>query len=102
MTRYEIPLTATPQRFSIAMVGVTYQMLLKWNAVSQCWVLDISDANGVGLVFGIPLVTGADLLAQYTYLEFGCELIAQTDGDITAPPAFNNLGVTAHLYFDVP
>lgn len=80
MTAYEIPLSPKPQTFAISLVGVTYLMTLLWNPSLACWVLDIDDANGNPVVLGIPVVTGLDLLAQYSYLGVGGHLIAQTDG----------------------
>ncbi|MBV8159141.1 MAG: hypothetical protein JO278_15885 [Dyella sp.] len=65
------------------------------------WFLDIADAAGNALVSGIPLVTGVDLLAQYSYLAFGFELWVQTDA-ADAPPTFTNLGTDSHLYCVVP
>ena len=96
---HEIPLTSVPQRFSISLNGVTYQLRSIWNDVAQVWVIDISDSSGVLIVGGIPLVCGADLLGQFTYLGIDGVLIAQTDSDPNLPPAFENLGVTGHLYF---
>jgi hypothetical protein len=97
---YEVPLqSGTPQTLSISLAGVTYNLTLTFNTVAQSWTLDIDDSSGNPLVHGIPLVTGADLLAQYGYLNFGGQLFATTDFDPTAPPTFNNLGQTGHLYF---
>lgn len=99
MAYYEIPLSPKPQTFSVALGGVTYQMTLKWNWVSSCWVLDIADASGNAIVNGLPLVTGGDLLDQYAHLGFSGRLIVQTDNDPDAVPTFDDLGSTGHLYF---
>jgi hypothetical protein len=98
-TVYEIPLQANAQSFTITLAGVTYGMQLIWCDPNQTWILDISDVNGNPLVQGIPLVTGIDLLAQYDYLGFGGELVAQTTNDTYAPPTYDNLGSTGNLYF---
>ncbi|MGO9474226.1 MAG: phage baseplate plug protein [Rhodomicrobium sp.] len=98
-TAYEIPLQPNAQTFTIPLAGVTYDMTLHWCDSNQTWVLDIADANGDALVQGIPLVTGADLLAQYGYLGFGGALECQTDDDSYAVPTYGNLGQTSHLYF---
>lgn len=102
MTAYEIPLSAKPQTFSIALSGVTYKMTLRWNIPASVWMLDISDANGNLMIGSVPLVTGADLLAQYAYLGFVGKLVVQTDNDPDAVPTFENLGTTAHLYYITP
>ncbi len=99
---FEIPLTAVPQRFSISLNGVTYQVKSVWNDVAQIWVVDISDSSGAALVSGIPLVCGADLIGQFSYLGIGGEMVVETDSDQNIPPTFSNLGVTSHLYFVVP
>jgi hypothetical protein len=96
---YEIPTTATPQKMSITLSGVLYQLLLKWNGVSQCWILDISDDNGTPILCGIAVITGVDLLEPYSYLGFGGQLFALTDNNPDLPPNFTNLGTTGHLYW---
>lgn len=99
MTPYEIPLSATPQQFNITLGDTNYQLRVHWCAPAQIWVLDIASNAGILLVGGIPLVTGADLLAQYRYLGIDGQLVAQTDFDLTAPPDFTNLGTLGHLFF---
>lgn len=99
---YEIPLSANPQTFTISMNGTSYEMTLKYRDCDQGgWILDIADSSGNAMVRGIPLVTGIDLLGQYGYLGFGVGLFVTTDGDMWAPPTFDNLGSTSHLYFTV-
>lgn len=99
MSAVEIPLSPSPQSFSIALAGVTYRFTIKWNTSSNCWVLDIADDQNDPLVNGLAMVTGRDLLEPYGYLNFGGQLIVQTDNDPTAVPTFTNLGITSHLYF---
>ena len=98
-TPYEIPLSAAPQKITIALAGVSYQLVVKWNAQAQVWVLDMLTEAGIPVIMGIPLVTGANLLEQYDYLDLGGQLIAQSDQDLQAPPSFDNLGTVGHLYF---
>ena len=63
---FEIPTSPRPQSFSVTFPnGVTYQLrLLYVFAPNDCWTLDIADDQGNPILSGIPLVTGADLLAQ--------------------------------------
>lgn len=96
---YEIPLTAEPQRFDVILNGVEYYFVLTWCKPQQYWLIEIQDRLGKRLVGGIPLITGADLLAQYQYLGIGGALIVQTDTDALAVPTYTNLGQTARLYF---
>lgn len=98
----EIPLIAQPQRLSVTLSGESYQLLVTWNAVSECWLLRIADSSGVVLVSSIPLVTGTDLLEQFEYLGLGGELQVQTDGDVDAIPTFTNLGIEGRLYWIAP
>lgn len=97
-TYFEIPLSPNPQTFNIALAGVTYGFLVRWNWVSACWMIDISDATGNLLVGGIPMVTGVDLVGQYAYIGFGFKLVAQTDNAPDVVPTFDDLGITGHLY----
>lgn len=88
-----------PQTFQVALAGVTYNLTLRWIQHGQFWVLDINDQANNPIVNGIPLITGADLLAAYAYLNFGGQLQVVTDFDFNAPPTSANLGSQAHLYF---
>jgi len=101
VTTFEIPLIASPQTLSIVLAGVPYQLRVVWNQANGSWVMDIADTNGVPILQGIPLVTGADLLEQFGYLNFGGSLIVQTDNAPNSVPTFKNLGDTGHLYFQV-
>lgn len=100
-TPVEIPLLPSQaQSFQIALASITYTLTLTWDDEPQGgWMMDIGDENNAPILQGVPLVTGADLLAQYTYLGFPGTLIVQTDHDVNAVPTFDNLGVNSHLYF---
>ena len=100
MSVYEIPLTPSPQQFTIQLAGVTYTMRVRWiDSVTGGWCLDIGDADNNPILSGVMLVTGADLLEQYAYLGFGGKLGVQTDNDLNAVPTYTNLGVNSHVYF---
>lgn len=98
-TAYEIPLIASPQTLSVQLAGVPYQLTVRWNAVQGAWVTDLADAQGDPVLSGVPFVCGADLFEQFGYLGFGGALVAQSDFDPAAPPTFDNLGSTGHVYF---
>lgn len=99
-TVFEIPLASVPQKVQVELVGISYLLTVTWCDPIQCWTMDIALASsGAFLVRGVPLVTGADLLAQFRYLGIPGQLIVQSDTDTLAQPTFNNLGITAHLYF---
>lgn len=80
MTAYEIPLSPNPQTFAISLAGADYQLTVVWNTAAACWVVDIADANNNPILFGVPIITGLDLLTQYRYLGFDGSLVVQTDG----------------------
>lgn len=100
VTVYALPLEATPQRLSINLLGVSYNLQTRWSAAQGAWLLDIRDADN-NLIYGpIPLVTGADLLGQVKYLNIGGALIIQnTAAPIGAVPNFTSLGLTAQVVF---
>jgi hypothetical protein len=101
-TPFLIPLQPANQVFTITLAGVQYQFTVKWNDANQAWTLDIADATGANpIISGIPIVTGADLLAPYGYLNFGGQLIAQTTNDTNAVPTLANLGSAGNVYFVV-
>jgi hypothetical protein len=90
----------TPQTFQITLGQVDYKLTLQYRNCDQGgWTLDISDTIGNPLLLGVPLVTGADLLAQYPHLGFGGKLWVQTLSDPDAVPTFENLGADGLLYW---
>lgn len=99
-TYSEIPLSAAPQTFSITLSGVTYWLTVTYDAADQGgWLLDIADAQKMPILSGLPLVTGANLLDQYDYLELPGRLWVQTLSDPDAVPTFANLGGDAKLFW---
>jgi hypothetical protein len=102
VTVSEIPLSPTPQRFNAALAGVVYQFTLYWvEKVAQSWQIDISDSAGTLLIAGVPLLPGADILAQHKWLNFPGELWVLCDYNEQAAPLFTDLGINSHLYFIV-
>ena len=100
MATYEVPLTPAPQQLEISLGGIFYQLTVVWRDADEGgWVMDIADAQSVPILQGVPLVTGADLLAQYAYLGFRGSLIVQTDHNTDETPTYTNLGKQSHLYF---
>lgn len=100
-TAFRVPLVPSAQRFSVFLSNVQYVLEAKWNTISNCWVLDILDQNGTPVLCGVPLITGADLLAQFEYLDIGGAMIVQTDNAPESVPTYENLGSTGNLYYVV-
>lgn len=96
METQEIPLSAANQQFTITLAGNSLRMSVTWRALF--WALDIMDAGGSPLVMGIPLITGADLLAQYRHLGLGFSLYVGCDDPTTENPTESDLGTNSHLY----
>jgi len=91
----EIPLTPDNQQFDISINNINYQMRILWRENS--WFLDLNDGNGAAIITGIPLITGADLLAQYVYLQLGFGLWVLSDTTLNDAPGEYDLGYSAHL-----
>lgn len=100
-TAYQIPLqVGTPQKMSVALGGITYQLsFLYRNDPAGGWCVDIDDSSGNPILHGVPLVTGADLLAQYRHLGFTGKLVVQTTSNPDAVPTFSNLGSDGQVYW---
>lgn len=96
MNLVEIPLTANNQSFSVTINDVDYQMSVIWR--ETLWSLDINDANADPVALALPLITGADLLAQYAYLNLGFSLIVLCDKVGQENPTQDDLGTYSHLY----
>ena len=102
MASYEIPLEPYAQSFSIMLGGVSYRLAVYWNVPGTVWVIDLMDDLGTPIITGIPLVANIDLLAPYTYMNFGGQLVAQSDNNPDAKATYDNLGLIGHLYFITP
>jgi hypothetical protein len=99
-TVFQLPITpGTAQTFLTPINGVLYTLRFYFKDTPEAgWTLDISDNSGEPIVCGIPLVTGADMLAQYAYLAFGFKMFMITAGDPPHKPAFADLGAITQVY----
>lgn len=96
MTVNEIPLSPDNQLFSVTLAGGAYLMRTVWR--DPCWYLDLLNADQTPVAQALPLITGADLLAQYAYLNLGFSLVVGTDIAGQEYPTKTDLGITSHLY----
>ncbi|SCD25497.1 phage baseplate plug family protein [Brucella inopinata] len=106
MDIYKIPLlSGTMQSLQVMFGSTEYRLTLRYRDVDDglgLWSLDIADTvTNTDIICGVPLVTGADLLAQYRYLGIAGSLFAYTDGEPDAVPTFDSLGADSNLYFVV-
>lgn len=99
MTTYEIPTQPRNQSFRISLNDVEYQVIQRWNASINAWVINVNMTDGSPLVHGIALVTGVDLLSQFEHLGLGGAIVVQSDTSVDAVPDYETLGSTGHLYF---
>ena len=98
---FQIPLTAKAQQIDIALAGTTYTVVCRWNEQIG-WVLDISKTDTkTPLISCLPVVTGCDLLQQFSYCGIGGQVIAFTAGGGDSMPTFQNLGIDSGIYFVV-
>jgi len=104
MAVFQFPLVPSQQQMQITLNNTLYSLRVYWNSnpATNAWVLDISDSSGNPIVAGVPLVTGTDLMAQFSYLNLGGEFIVQTSSDTDAVPTFVNLGSDGNLFFVTP
>jgi len=90
---------AVPQTLITTLSGTPYTLTLHWCDPTGLWIMDIADSSGNLIIGGIPLVTGAFLLAQYKYLNFPGDFFVQSASDPDATPTFDNLGTGSFLYY---
>lgn len=95
MAIQEIPLTADNQQFSIIIAGATYRISIIWR--ETCWVMDMFNDRSEPLISGVPLVTGADLMAQYEYMGLGFKMAVVCDDEAQEYPTKIDLGSRSHL-----
>lgn len=95
MAIQEIPLTADNQHFSILIGGTTWRISIIWRDLY--WIMNIQNGRSEPVISGIPLVTGADLLAQYAHMGIGFKLVVVCDENTQDYPTKNDLGGRSHL-----
>jgi hypothetical protein len=108
-TNVEIPTQpGRPFSESVTLNNVTYFLEFHWNTVAKVWTVDFYDETGTAaLLRGVALVTGCDLLEQFSYLTLGAKLVltVMTIGPglpVDTVPDFFDLGVDGHLYGTMP
>jgi hypothetical protein len=99
MPTYEIPLTNEAQSLTIQLGAGTYKLEVEWAYSFETWIVHMNNTNGNRLLSSIPLVAGNDLLEPYAYMGLGGALYARTEGDVTLPPTYDNLGTLGRVYF---
>lgn len=92
----EIPLSPDNQTFNIDIAGTRWRMSIIWREV--WWVMNLADSSGNGLITGIPLITGVDLLAQHAWLGFNFQLSVACDDSTQIYPGKTDFGIRSHLY----
>ena len=93
-----IPTQPKAQKFSVQLNGVTYKVSLVWRV--DTWYADIADAQGNFIIAGMPLVTGADLLAQYEHLGLGGMLqVASIGPNPDLMPTYDGMGSVSQIYW---
>lgn len=102
MSTFEIPLRNQAQRLTVTLSGVQVVLVVRWCPPLGAWVIDMYDSVDEPLLLGVPMITGADLLAQYEYLGIPGQLFVQSDDDVDAVPTFDSLGGLGHLYYVTP
>ena len=97
-----LPLQPYPVRFTVRMADRGLVMATQYrDGLNGCWILDIDDDDAqVPLIHGIPLVTGIDLLEPWHYLLDGSLYVIDDNGKDA--PGFEDLGVSAQLYYVTP
>lgn len=103
MDIFLVPLDTSNQSFEIQLAGRELVLDCVWNGQAGAWMLSLYDGlTDEPLLMSMPLVAGIDLLAQHKYLGIDGQLFVYTDGDETAPPTLDNLGVESNLYLVTP
>ena len=94
----EIPLSPDNQQFRILLGNTTYTLRIIWRDEAG-WIMDVMDSGGSALLSGVPLLTGVNLLRQYSQLGIDGALVVVTDKGAPDEPTKTNLGTYSHLIF---
>lgn len=103
MTSQRIILQPRNQAMTLSLPSGDYRLTIRWYDSEEAgWTLDLADPDGTPLLSTIPLVTGADLLAQHRHLGLDAQLIVASDSQVDRVPGFADLGVSTQLYVITP
>ncbi len=93
-----IPVQPANEQLTITLSGVQYRLRKIWRV--DTWYLDIADQAANPIISGMPLVTGADLLAQLEHLGLGGKLqVASSGADADVMPTYEGMGSVSNLYW---
>ena len=101
----EIPVNNTPnssQSFTVTVDNgarnISILLKLRYLDLYRLWVADISDSvTGKALIYGVPLVTGTNILGQYEYLGIGSLYVIPAEPTKLEHPDNHTLGSTFSL-----
>jgi len=93
MATFSIPVSAEPvQRFEISLTGKNYFIDLRFNPLTQLWVMDMLDSNLVYIFRGRTVVLGANLIRNTDPEKVpGALLLALSNTDDAIDPDFARL-----------
>jgi hypothetical protein len=109
MSFQTVPLQAAPnQAFAVQLTvnggQLTLNLTLGYSNMAGCWQMSVSDVNFNLLVASVPLITGlypgANMLAQYQYLNIGSAYLLNTGNDALDYPASGSLNLFTLLWGD--
>ena len=95
--RTSLRVRTADRTFSVVLSVVTSSARISITWRDLYWVLDLQNDRGEPVISGIPLVTGADLLAQYDYMGLGFKLVVVCDDSTQDYPTKTDLGGRSHL-----
>lgn len=109
MSAHVVPLTsAENQSLTVQLTvngsSLTLNLFVAYSAMAGYWWMQVSDVNNNILIGSVPLVTGlypgANLLAQYRYLQIGAAYLLNTGNDAQDYPGPGTLGDFSLVWAD--
>ena len=97
-----IPLSSVAQKFSITLgkYFLSFTLIYRDAVDGGAWYLDIATSDGSIAIYGMPLVCGVDLLAQFQHRGLG-HLTARVIGqNSVSVPTYSDMGSNIELLWD--
>jgi len=97
MNSFLVPLQSGAQTFTLPIGNLKYSLTLLWNHKASQWIMDISTANSLRVLSGIPLVFNSSLLRPFRYLNLGFTFVCvPTNPNVVA--SYDNLSTQMLFY----